>query len=260
MKRAIAWSLVVGYGLFVWWFVSAVQSAGQSIEASWQEMSKPSPVPAAIVRIDSAKTGLVVPSWKWLEPGMLWAYASPKAEPISPDFKPKLEKITVTHGDWIGDNRADWRTIKPLEQMFAASKSDNIEILVTSAYRDDAAQKELHKDSVARYGSDWAANYLEGSGKSEHQLGLAIDMTTHTPACKQNFDNCSISPETADWLAKNAPRFGFILRYPPGKEDKTGIAYESWHYRYVGLEMAKIVTETNLTYDEIYQKLKESKQ
>lgn len=251
--------MVLGYGLFVWWFVASVESAGQSITNSWKQMSKPSPVPAAFVRFDGAQKAVVVPSWRWLEPGGQWAYASPKADPISADFQPKLEKLTVLSGRWIGDDRADFRTIQPLEKMFAAAKNDGVNLLVTSAYRSHQDQQELHDDSVRRYGPEWATTYLEGSGKSEHQLGLAIDMTTYSPGCQQNFDNCSISAETASWLAKNAPNFGFILRYPEGKEEQTGIKYESWHYRYVGEEIANLVGQTGLTYDEIYKKLLEAK-
>jgi len=259
MKRLFIWGAVAGYAVFVWWFVGAIETTGLKIENAWQEMSKPSPVPAAIIRFDGAERGLVVPSWKWLEPGGQWAYASPKAEPVSSDFEPKLEKLTVTYGDWISNNQADWRTIKPLEKMFAAAKNDGVELLVTSAYRSQKDQMALHDDSVARYGADWAAKYLEGAGKSEHQLGLAIDMTTYSPACKINFDNCSISARTAQWLAENGPKFGFVLRYPPGKEQQTGLAYESWHYRYLGLEASKTIEETGLTYDEVYQKLTETK-
>lgn len=259
MKRVLAWAAVAGYAVFVWWFIAGVEAAGQSIANSWQQMTKPSPVPAAFVRFDGVKKAIVVPSWKWLEPDGQWAYASPKAEPIKADFRPKLDKITVTHGQWIGDDRADFRTIKPLEEMFAAAKKDGVEILVTSAYRSHQDQRQLHDDSVRRYGADWAAKYLEGSGKSEHQLGLAIDMTTYSPACQQNFDNCSISDQTASWLAKNAPNFGFILRYPPGKEQQTGLGYESWHYRYVGKNVADLISQTDLTYDEVYQKLLEAK-
>lgn len=259
MKRFLAWGLVAGYAVFVWWFVGAVEVVGLKIEKSQQAISKPSLVPAAIVRFEGVERGLVVPSWKWLEPGGQWAYASPKAEPIPSDFEPKLENLSVAHGDWTGDNRADWRTIEPLEEMFAAAKNDGVELLVTSAYRSQEDQIKLHESSVSRYGADWAAKYLEGAGRSEHQLGLAIDMTTYSPSCKINFDNCAISERTANWLAKNGPGFGFILRYPPGKEQETGLAYESWHYRYVGPKMAEVIEKTGLTYDEVYQKILKEK-
>lgn len=258
--RIILGLVLISYGVFTWWFVSAIGVAGEQIAKAYAELAKPSPYPAKIVRFDGVKRGLVVPSWKWLDSGGQWAYASPKATPISVDFQPKLEKLTVTHGQWIGDDRADFRTIKPLEEMFQAAKKDGVNLLVTSTYRSHEDQLKLHKDSVVRYGADWAANYLEGTGKSEHQLGLAIDMTTYSPSCQANFDSCSISSTTANWLAKNAPSFGFILRYPLGKEHITGIAYESWHYRYVGKEMAQLVTESGLTFDELFAILQKEKE
>lgn len=253
-------ALLIGYAIFTWWFVSAIDVAGEQIAKAQTELAKPSPFPAKIIRFDGVQRGLVVPSWKWLDRGGKWAYASPKAEPISADFEPKLEKLTVAHGQWIGDNRADYRTVEPLEKMFQAAKNDGVNLLVTSAYRSHKDQMTLHKDSVARHGADWAANYLGGPGKSEHQLGLAIDMTTYSPGCQANFDSCSISGATVSWLAKNAPEFGFILRYPPGKEHVTGIAYESWHYRYVGKEMAQLAKDSGLTFDEIFAKLQSEKE
>ena len=82
---------------------------------------------------------------------------------------------------------------------------------------------------------------------SEHQTGLALDIITYG-ASGDNFD----TTDAFKWLQKNADKYGFILRYPKGKEDITGYSYESWHYRYVGLEIAAYLKEHDMTYDEYY--------
>ena len=92
-------------------------------------------------------------------------------------------------------------------------------------------------------------------GYSEHQTGLAFDVMTST-STTETFENT----KEYEWLKNNAYKYGFILRYPKDKEDITGYAYESWHYRYVGKEIAKKIKEENITYDEYYAYYIENKQ
>ena len=87
-----------------------------------------------------------------------------------------------------------------------------------------------------------AGQWVAIPGTSEHELGLAVDIN----ADKEQSSN----EEVYNWLAENAWRYGFILRYPQGKEDITGIDYEPWHYRYVGKEVAKEIYEAGITLEE----------
>ena len=82
-----------------------------------------------------------------------------------------------------------------------------------------------------------------------------MDLSSFDKDCKANFARCNLKKETAAWLANNSYKYGFILRYPEGKEDLTGIEAESWHFRYVGKDMAKLVRDSGLTFDEIYKKI-----
>ena len=250
MKRVIVWLLVVGYGVFSWQLYGAAQAAGEQIIKNAEVISRPSPMPADIISIPGANKNLVVMSWNWLNLDGQWAYASPKAEPINESFEPRLEQLTVEVGEWVPDHRADYRTIEPLSKMFRAARADGVELMVTSSYRSHQDQVDLTEELTIANGPEWAALYTEGPGGSEHRLGLAIDMTTFSPSCQASFSSCSISPAVVSWLAQNAPDYGFILRYPPGKQHITGLAYESWHYRYVGERAAKIITEAGITFDE----------
>lgn len=89
----------------------------------------------------------------------------------------------------------------------------------------------------------------DAAGCSEHETGLAVDIVATD---NQRLDDTQEQTPETIWLHENCWRFGFILRYPAGKEDVTGIDYESWHYRYVGIEAARYLTEQQLTLDEFW--------
>ena len=127
------------------------------------------------------------------------------------------------------------------------AKSENLTIVANSTYRDFNYQSSLYKKYKNNKGQIYADNYAARPGYSEHQTGLAIDVST----LKSNMDDFEETNEYR-WLIKNAYKYGFILRYPKDKEDITGYNYESWHYRYVGIEAAKIIYEENITFDEYY--------
>ncbi|MDD6388561.1 MAG: M15 family metallopeptidase [Bacilli bacterium] len=127
------------------------------------------------------------------------------------------------------------------------AKSENLTIVANSTYRDFNYQSSLYKRYKNNKGQIYADNYAARPGYSEHQTGLSIDVST----LKSNMDDFEKTKEYK-WLIKNAYKYGFILRYPKGKEDITGYNYESWHYRYVGIEAAKIIYEENITFDEYY--------
>ncbi len=113
----------------------------------------------------------------------------------------------------------------------------NVNIYVQSGYRSYDTQKRLYNNYVARDGKAAADTYSARPGNSEHQTGLAFDV------CSNGYPNACINDgyhntEPARWLSANAYKYGFILRYPKGKENETGYKYESWHFRYVGIDLA----------------------
>ena len=197
---------------------------------------------------------LKIPSQKLLKTSGIWAYVS-KTQGISEDYQPKLANLTVEHGDWLEDKRASAEIQPELKDMFTAAKAAKNDLIVTSAYRSAADQKKLVAESKAKSGAAYTEKYVNQAGHSEHQLGLAVDLSSLDKDCKANFARCSLKKETATWLANNSYKYGFILRYPEGKEDLTGIEAESWHFRYVGKDMAKLVRDSGLTFDEIYKKI-----
>lgn len=135
------------------------------------------------------------------------------------------------------------------EEMAAAARVDGFELVAFSGYRSFERQQELYKRYVKNDGQEAADRYSARPGHSEHQTGLALDIGEKN--FEEHFARESFGEtEAGKWVATNAHRFGFILRYPEGKEKITGYMYEPWHFRYVGKELAQELTESGLTVEE----------
>lgn len=131
---------------------------------------------------------------------------------------------------------------EPLMKMIDAARADGLNLLVISGYRTESTQRGLFNNSVKRHGMDHALIYSAKPGYSEHQLGLAVDLNS----TEESFDQT----KEYKWLKANSYKYGFIERYPKGKEFITGYGYEPWHYRYLGVDLATKVYTENVTYEE----------
>ena len=138
-----------------------------------------------------------------------------------------------------------------LELMFAEGEKVGIELFAVSGYRSYERQVAVYNAEVAKYGEEKAVQAVAFPGSSEHQTGLAMDLSSQSAS----FELSEQFGETAEgkWIAENAHHFGFILRYPRGKEDITGYKYEPWHFRYVGKGAAKIIFEQQMTLEEYFK-------
>lgn len=259
MKTRLVLALILAiYAVFTWWLADGLHEAGKSISKSWTEMAKPSAYPAAIVRFDGVKKGLIVPAWSWTDQGRVWNLVS-KNSPIDKNFEPKLVGLTVNKGNWLYSDKVQPEVNEALSGLFGEAAKSNFPLIVTSAYRSAESQIDLIESSVNNYGAEWTQKYVASPGESEHQLGLAVDLSSYTEACVQSLANCNLGPNTASWLAENSHNHGFILRYPKDKTHITKVSYEPWHFRYVGVELASIIKQSGLTLDEIIPKMKEVK-
>lgn len=137
-------------------------------------------------------------------------------------------------------------TQNAFNEMKAAALADGISIWICSGFRSYKTQKNLYNSYVKRDGQAKADTYSARAGYSEHQSGLAMDINK----ASSSFNG---SP-AANWLNNNAYKYGFILRYPDGKINETGYKFESWHYRYVGVELAtKLYNDGNwITLEDYY--------
>lgn len=156
---------------------------------------------------------------------------------------------------------ADERTlreviVKPLTDMFEAAAKEGHMLMIGSAYRSSATQDTLFNSYVASAGYAEANRYSAHPGHSEHQTGLAVDISTTSQQCY--LSACFIATADGMWLAENAHKYGFILRYPEGKEAITGYNFEPWHYRYVGVPLATALHKSGLTLDQAWPYLEEA--
>jgi D-alanyl-D-alanine carboxypeptidase len=139
---------------------------------------------------------------------------------------------------------------KALEEMFAEARKDGIYLAGVSAYRSYATQSELFRYYTQLDGEAKAETYSAVPGTSEHQTGLAIDVSGIDGKCAVK--DCFANTKEAHWLAQHSWEYGFIIHYAKGKESITGYKYEPWHLRYVGKTLAKIIHERGITLEEYY--------
>jgi D-alanyl-D-alanine carboxypeptidase len=143
---------------------------------------------------------------------------------------------------------------KALEALFAAARKEGIRLVAVSGYRSYERQKAIFAEEVKKKGKEKAVHAVALPGQSEHQTGLAMDISSPSVGCKLTTD----FGETKEgkWVALHAHEYGFIIRYPKGKEAITGYQYEPWHLRYVGTKAAKVMFERQITLEEYFKIVK----
>ena len=173
---------------------------------------------------------------------------------IPADFIPSIQDIE--------DGYSIEKSCKePLEKMLADCRSAGHGVAIVSGYRRNSTQITLYNRKVNYYldqglepaaAREEAGKVVAKPGTSEHELGLAVDLvdTDYTA-----LDEAQENTDTQKWLMEHCWDYGFILRYPNNKSDKTGIIYEPWHYRYVGVEVAKELQKTGLCLEEYFEQL-----
>ncbi|TKH03235.1 D-alanyl-D-alanine carboxypeptidase [Peribacillus simplex] len=137
-----------------------------------------------------------------------------------------------------------------ISKLFTESKKQGVSLLGVSAYRSHATQVALFDSYVKRDGYAKAITYSALPGTSEHETGLAIDVTGGNGKCAAQ--DCFGGTKEAKWLQAHADDYGFIIRYPKGKESVTGYKYEPWHLRYVGKSIAQTIMSQGITLEEYY--------
>lgn len=151
---------------------------------------------------------------------------------IVPDL-PRAASISV---------RSD--VVTPLTQMFTAAKQAGLSLMIASGYRSYENQQSIFNASAAEVGNSEANKLIALPGQSEHQTGLAVDIASSKNCYVQA---CFSDTAEGKWLATNSYKYGFILRYPSSSESITGYSYEPWHFRYVGVDLATAIYESNST-------------
>lgn len=144
----------------------------------------------------------------------------------------------------FGPGDLDPALVAAFQAMQAEAAASGFSLWILSGYRSHAHQTDNYTQRVAEVGQETADRGMARPGHSEHQTGLAIDVNSLSTSFG--------ATPTGQWVAQNAYRFGFVVRYPDGKEAVTGFKYEPWHLRYLGVELATELTASGLTLEERY--------
>lgn len=168
------------------------------------------------------------------------------SEDYAPDDLVTVEVPTVLENPEVNQLRKV--AADALKEMFEEAKYEDVYLHARSGYRSYQTQVQLYQRYVEKNGEKAANRYSAKAGQSEHQTGLVMDVTSESA----NFQLLTNFGELKEgkWLKEYAHEYGFIIRYPEGKEDITGYIYEPWHIRYLGVNLATDVYESGLTYEE----------
>jgi len=167
---------------------------------------------------------------------------------LTEDYVPEnLEEISLSYA------RSGMQLVHEAKEAFETlseeAKKEGMNIIAMSSYRSYEYQVDLYNRYVETDGKEAADTYSARAGYSEHQTGLAVDVYN-----KELPYTSFEQTEEFTWMEENAYKYGFILRFPKDKVNITGYQYESWHYRYVGQEVAEYIHKNNLTLEEYYVK------
>ena len=183
----------------------------------------------------------------------LWKIANKSRAFANPRYQPSdLRLVSVPTLPGRGQDERSLRAVlmPDLERLVAAARATGVTLRVGSGYRSYATQASLFAGYVRRHGEAAASRFSSRPGHSEHQSGLAVDFAGADQTCW--VDDCFERTAAGKWLAAHAHEYGFILRYPKGKESITGYQYEPWHFRYVGRELAGALHQSGLTMEEAW--------
>ncbi|MFT2818089.1 D-alanyl-D-alanine carboxypeptidase family protein [Leifsonia sp. A12D58] len=221
--------------------VSPTDSAAHSPTPTPPAPERPSPTgspePAVVPTFDKTARSID-------DPNSIWLVVN-KMRPLNPEnFEPAdLVDVPIPH-TW--NPRLRQEASDAVISMFAAASTEaGLTLASNSAYRSYDSQVSVYNQDVAANGQAFADTSTARPGTSEHQTGLTIDIGAGSGNC--SLSTCFADTAEGQWLAANASRFGFLLRYPADKTEITGYAFEPWHFRYIGLDLSTEMHNTGVT-------------
>lgn len=185
-------------------------------------------------------------------PGSLWWIVN-KKRPLPDNYVPPelvTPQVTINSKKSAAENTLRPEAASALEKMFADAKKVGVDYMLASGYRSIQLQTTYYNNLVAANGQAEADRVSAKPGTSEHQTGLSLDVARADR--KLYLEQAFGQDPGGKWLADHAHEYGYIIRYPKGKESSTGYDYEPWHIRYVGVELANELYKKQQTMEEFF--------
>ncbi len=242
-KPRLTWLVLLSGAFLVWFWPTKT-----TLEYQYDEIMKAAKTqPSVAAQAEIGNLKINIPDWSFFKDGAIWSLVNKQAQ-LSNRFTPDLVDSPIEH---TGNSmKVAVQMSGKLEALHQAATREGVRLMLSSAYRSANDQQAIYDSYLRSHGQAYVNDYVARPGTSEHQTGLAVDISSYSSACKAQASQCSLDFSAISWLRNNASKFGFIQRYPSGKQSITGVAGEAWHYRYVGTELAKLLTSSNLTLDE----------
>lgn len=187
------------------------------------------------------------------DPASAWVIVN-KKHTISPSYAPKSlvnPNIPLRLAADQDEMKVDSRMSAALESLVAAANQQGLHLRLESGYRSYDAQSQLYNYYLSTLGQAETERSSAKPGTSEHQTGLAADLGRTDGECA--VQTCFADTNEGKWLGQHAADYGFIIRYPNGKESVTGYEYEPWHVRFVGTDLAKKLSASRQTMEEYFK-------
>lgn len=244
LTGAVCTLVLILFCAFLGVFSAMAQGKGPS-EGSEGEIT------CTVAEEDSSQEPSVVPTAEETEEGAPWYLRLVNKDvPLPQDFS---VEVTEVYGGQFDSRAAD-----ALSQMLEAMENQGLSPLICSSFRTWEEQNTLHQEEIENYlqagntqeeAEEEASQWVVPAGTSEHELGLAVDLVSSS---YQMLNEGQEDTPEQQWLMAHCQEYGFILRYPESKADLTGVGYEPWHYRYVGKDAAKEITQQGLCLEEYW--------
>jgi len=186
------------------------------------------------------------------DPTSIWVVIN-KQNSISKSYVPSdltVPNVPLNAGSGAQYMKVSGVVVRDFERLFNGAKKQGITLVLSSGYRSATLQASLYNGYVASDGQALADTYSARPGHSEHQTGLATDVHSLGEGCR--IEQCWANTSGGKWVAKNAYKYGFIIRYPKNKQNIVGYTYKPGHLRYVGESTAKKIYEQDTTLEEYF--------
>lgn len=252
LKTTVLFIVALFIALGLGWFIFSQQASAPSTSTTKTSTKASTTIAEKKIEVSlPGATPIEARVEDYHDPTSLWVVVS-KAYPLANDaYRPSdlVLPDVPQRSDKSQDERSVRQVIAPdLVTMFGDAKKQGYELMVASGFRSKELQAVYYNSIVKASGQAAADQQSAQPGKSEHQTGLALDISYTDRNCY--VDPCFANTPAGKWIGENSYKYGFVVRYPDGKTDVTQYEYEPWHLRYVGKPLALALHESGLTLDE----------